>query len=140
MEFGRTLVYELCYHKLIKRQSCYRIETSQFICFANQLTGFQMMATLVFNELNGKISAQWIINKHDKWYILKLWKSFMKVYCLPASRSRHWSEYKYQNINISWKRQKKKYMKRYTKSKTKPFSQLQLEENVHATLFHPWFL
>ena len=28
------------------------IETSQLICRANQLTGFYMMATLAFNELN----------------------------------------------------------------------------------------
>ena len=39
------------FHYLIKRQSCYHIETSQLICSANQLTGFYMMATLVFNEL-----------------------------------------------------------------------------------------
>ena len=29
----------------------YHIEISQLICFANQLTGFYMMATLAFNEL-----------------------------------------------------------------------------------------
>ena len=38
-------------YQLIKRQSCYHIETSQLICSANCLTGFYMMATLVFNEL-----------------------------------------------------------------------------------------
>ena len=37
---------------LIKRQSCRYIETNQLICFANQLTGFYMMATLAFNELS----------------------------------------------------------------------------------------
>ena len=37
--------------ELIKRQSCHHIETSQLICFANQLTRFYMMATLAFNEL-----------------------------------------------------------------------------------------
>ena len=36
---------------LIKRQSWHRIETSQLICSTNQLTGFYMMATMVFNEL-----------------------------------------------------------------------------------------
>ena len=36
---------------LIKPQSCQHIETSQLICFANQLTGFYMMATLAFNDL-----------------------------------------------------------------------------------------
>ena len=36
----------------MKRQSCHLIETSQLICSANQLTGFYMIATLVFNELN----------------------------------------------------------------------------------------
>ena len=40
------------FHKLIKRQSCHHIETSQFICSANQLTGFSIIANLVFNELN----------------------------------------------------------------------------------------
>ena len=33
------------------------IETSQLICYANQLTGFYMMATLAFNGLNtGKLA------------------------------------------------------------------------------------
>ena len=36
---------------LLKRQSCYHIETSQLICSANQLTSFYMMTTSVFNEL-----------------------------------------------------------------------------------------
>ena len=36
----------------IKRQSCHHIETSQLICSANQLTGFNMMLTLAFNELS----------------------------------------------------------------------------------------
>ena len=36
---------------LIKRLSCHHIETDQLICFANQLTGFYMIATLAFNEL-----------------------------------------------------------------------------------------
>ena len=40
------------WHKLIKRQNCHHIETSQLICKTNQLTGFYMMATLKFNELN----------------------------------------------------------------------------------------
>ena len=31
------------------------IETSQLICFANQLTGFYMRATLAFNGLNESI-------------------------------------------------------------------------------------
>ena len=47
---------ESCFHQLIpyliKRQSCHHIETSQLICSANQLTGFCMIATLAFNELN----------------------------------------------------------------------------------------
>ena len=37
-------------NELIKLQSCHHIETSQLICRANQLSGFCMMATLVFNE------------------------------------------------------------------------------------------
>ena len=38
-------------HERVKRQSRHHIETSQSICSANQLTGFYMMAALVFNEL-----------------------------------------------------------------------------------------
>ena len=41
--------------ELIKRQSCYHIETSQLICCsANQLTDFYMVTTLTFNELMKK--------------------------------------------------------------------------------------
>ena len=36
---------------LIKSQSCHHIETSQLICYANQLTGLYMIATLTFNAL-----------------------------------------------------------------------------------------
>ena len=35
----------------MKRQSCHHVETIQLICFANQFTGFYMIATLAFNEL-----------------------------------------------------------------------------------------
>ena len=42
---------------IIKRQSWHHIETSQLICRANQLTGFYMMPTLTFNELNCKAHA-----------------------------------------------------------------------------------
>ena len=39
--------------QLVKRQSCHHTETSQLICrAANQLTGFCMMATLVFDGLS----------------------------------------------------------------------------------------
>ena len=34
---------------LIKRQTCYHIETSQLICSVNKLTDFYMMETLAFN-------------------------------------------------------------------------------------------
>ena len=37
--------------KPIKCQCCPHIETSQLICCANQLTGFYMRATLIFNGL-----------------------------------------------------------------------------------------
>ena len=37
--------------QLIKRQSYHHIETSQLICFANQLTGFYKIVTLLFSEL-----------------------------------------------------------------------------------------
>ena len=50
----------------MKRQSCYRIGTSQLICSANQLTGFCMMATLAFKELS------FAINNIAKLYYL--WK------------------------------------------------------------------
>ena len=39
-----------------KRQSCHHIETSQFICYANQLTRFYMIGTLTFNELRQLLS------------------------------------------------------------------------------------
>ena len=45
----------------IEDQSCHHVETSQMICFANQLTGFCMIATLVFNGLlmiiSGKVTC-----------------------------------------------------------------------------------
>ena len=37
-------------HKAFVNSAC-DIETSQLICFSNQLTGFYMMTTLAFNEL-----------------------------------------------------------------------------------------
>ena len=37
---------------LIKHQSFYHVETSQLIYRTNQLTDFNLMATLSFNELN----------------------------------------------------------------------------------------
>ena len=36
--------------QLMKRESCLHIKNSQWICSANQLASFFMMATLVFNE------------------------------------------------------------------------------------------
>ena len=38
-------------HYPIKCQCCPHIETSHVICFAHQLTGFNMRATLSFNGL-----------------------------------------------------------------------------------------
>ena len=43
VKFGRVLP--------IKCQCCPHIETSQLICWANQLTGFYMRATLALNGL-----------------------------------------------------------------------------------------
>ena len=43
--------------QLIKPQSCFHIEISQLICRANQLTGFYMMTTLGFNELNKEVAS-----------------------------------------------------------------------------------
>ena len=42
-------IYQICSLWLIK--SCHYIETSQLICYANQLTGFYTMSTLAFYEL-----------------------------------------------------------------------------------------
>ena len=36
----------------MKHQNCHHVETSQFICRANQLSGFYMMAILLFNNLS----------------------------------------------------------------------------------------
>ena len=47
-----TVIHDFWLDLLIKRQSFHHTETSQLICRANQLTGFYMMATLSFNELN----------------------------------------------------------------------------------------
>ena len=41
--------------QLIKLQNYHHVETVQLICRANQLTGFYMMTTLVFNEFNLKL-------------------------------------------------------------------------------------
>ena len=50
--FNISLAIKRCRdNKLVKRHSCHHIETSQLTCSANQLTGFYMMVTLVFNEL-----------------------------------------------------------------------------------------
>ena len=38
-------------HELIKRKCTYHIETSQLICQVNHLCGYDMKATLAFNEL-----------------------------------------------------------------------------------------
>ena len=47
-----TVRQKVIYISLIKPQSCHHIETSQLICREKQLTGFYIMATLAFNELN----------------------------------------------------------------------------------------
>ena len=41
----------------IKCQCCTHIETIQLICCANQLTGFYMNATLVFNGLTDSLKS-----------------------------------------------------------------------------------
>ena len=43
-------------------QSSHHIETSQFICSANQLTGFYMMGTLVVKRSNSDSAFQWKMN------------------------------------------------------------------------------
>ena len=45
----------LLLRELIKSRICHHIETSQLICWANQLTGFYMMTTITFNELTTSI-------------------------------------------------------------------------------------
>ena len=40
---------------------CPYIETSQLICRANQLTGFYMTVTVVFNELTSQNSRKYIL-------------------------------------------------------------------------------
>ena len=60
------------FHELIKRQSCHHMETSQLIYRANQLTGFYMMATLVFNGLNIQvIGPQLVLGKTENSIIKK---------------------------------------------------------------------
>ena len=67
--------------KLIKCQCYYHRETSQLVCFSNQLTSFYMMETFVFNDLsdcNGTEShkhwvCKWTINYLSK--LAKVWLS-----------------------------------------------------------------
>ena len=46
------IVTEKMSRQPIKCQCCLLIETSQLICYANQLTGFYMRTTLAFNGLS----------------------------------------------------------------------------------------
>ena len=77
--------------ELIKHQSCHHIVTSQFICRANQLTGFYMMATLPFNELKApllplttscRIANQ--LNLPTNQTLTKTWKGYSNAF--PESR------------------------------------------------------
>ena len=63
----------------IKCQCCSHIETSQFICCANQLTGFYMRATLAFN---GLILAE--LNQLIKLYSLGKLKIFTLILTLTT--------------------------------------------------------
>ena len=67
----------------IKHQCCPHIEISQLICYANQLTGFYMRATLAFN---GLISHSIIFSdiKHKN-IILTMWKRKVKKLQLQTS-------------------------------------------------------
>ena len=61
------------FHKiylLIKRQSCHHTETSQWICGANYLTGFYVMATLTFKELITIMKFK----KKTKFFFNCIWK------------------------------------------------------------------
>ena len=74
----------------IKCQCCPHIETSQLICFANQLTAFSMRATLVLDGLIKKIrlifrevqatrdNEKWSVNKIYNMRNIFLQKSFTK--------------------------------------------------------------
>ena len=48
---------------LTKRQRCYRLETSQLICSANQSTGFNIITILALNELISKVFFQYTISE-----------------------------------------------------------------------------
>ena len=47
----RILGASVLVFKLIKQKSCHHIESSQLICKTIPMTGFYMIASLVFNEL-----------------------------------------------------------------------------------------
>ena len=79
------------------------METSQLICSANQLTGFYMMATLAFNELNNinylvQLITQIMLNVISKFYYLILytvelifhlsWDSVISNFCITCSYDR----------------------------------------------------
>ena len=53
-------------HECIKRQRCPHIDPSQWICCANQLTGFYMRTTLALKWLTGQNKnyfQSWIVSK-----------------------------------------------------------------------------
>ena len=45
----------------MKGQCCLHIETNQLISTVNQLTGFYMMETLIFIELNSILVGEWSV-------------------------------------------------------------------------------
>ena len=58
--------------KLIKRQSCHHIESSQLICTTNQLTGFYVMATSAFKKLNLNQIGERYYHEHSWHYCTRI--------------------------------------------------------------------
>ena len=63
----RNLVELDCFHSAIKGQYYHDIETNQLIYHLNQMSGFQMMTTLVFDGLTKQKPLVKVIQRPLKW-------------------------------------------------------------------------
>ena len=79
-----------CNYLIHKCQCCPHVETSQFICKANQWTGFYMRTTLAFNGLNiligiGSIILEYFIFFHIYPRVVYFWSTDLLKACVLAS-------------------------------------------------------
>ena len=85
-KIARFHLVMICFFLLFhKCQCCPHIETSQLICFANQLTGFSKRATLAFNgviKIEKKILEKVLLDIRRK---LNTHNTFMRCYRCPLN-------------------------------------------------------